>query len=167
MATKKAKRYEEGGDVESYEDTNAGMKEAYDNRAPLDTSDEDLSRGGKEPTTEAAPKQSFSQAFAAARKSGGKTFEFNGKKYTTDMAGSKPGVKATDSASDIRREARGSVKPNLAPSRGAVTPSKLTAKAAGKAAQDRGVMGGAMANFKKGGKINGIAQRGKTRGKIV
>jgi len=83
----KAKRYEEGGGVESYEDTNAGMADAANTTPTTDTSDEDLSRGGKEPAV--APKQSFSQAFAAARKGGGNTFEFNGKKYTTDVAGSK------------------------------------------------------------------------------
>ena len=34
-------------------------------------------------------KMSFKDAFAAARKSGDKTFTFNGKKYTTEMAGEK------------------------------------------------------------------------------
>jgi hypothetical protein len=34
-------------------------------------------------------KQSFKSAFAAARKEGKKTFSWNGKKYTTEMAGSK------------------------------------------------------------------------------
>ena len=36
-------------------------------------------------------KQSFKEAFAAARKAGGKTFEWNGKKYTTELA--KPATK--------------------------------------------------------------------------
>ena len=31
-------------------------------------------------------KQSFKEAFAAARKAGGKIFEWNGKKYTTELA---------------------------------------------------------------------------------
>jgi len=35
----------------------------------------------------APPKESFSQAFAAARKAGDKVFTFNGKKYTTEMKG--------------------------------------------------------------------------------
>ena len=35
----------------------------------------------------AAPKMNFGQAFAAARKRGDKTFEFNGKKFTTQVKG--------------------------------------------------------------------------------
>jgi len=42
------------------------------------------------PKAEAPKKQSFGQAFAAARKAGDKTFMFNGKKFSTDMASDKP-----------------------------------------------------------------------------
>lgn len=62
-------------------------------------------------TGESAPepkKQSFKEAFAEARKGGGKTFEWNGKKYTTEMAGgaSKPAPKpapVTDTGDDTAR----------------------------------------------------------------
>ena len=41
-----------------------------------------------------APKQpTFKEAFAAARSAGDKVFEFNGKKYTTEMAKAKPAMK--------------------------------------------------------------------------
>ena len=76
MATKrKTRRFDEGGmtdeDVKSFagtpeNDSNAGMAEAAD-EAP-------------------AKKQSFKEAFAAARGAGDKTFEWNGKKFTTELA---------------------------------------------------------------------------------
>lgn len=63
----RAKRYEEGGETE-------------------DT------------TSEAAPEpakpSNFKQAFASARKAGDKTFEFNGKKYTTELASEKSSPKS-------------------------------------------------------------------------
>lgn len=82
MATKrKVRRFDEGGmseeDVKSFagspdNDSNAGMAEA---RAASDAAD-------------AAPtkKLSFKEAFAAARGAGNKSFEWNGKKFTTDVA---------------------------------------------------------------------------------
>jgi hypothetical protein len=79
MATKrKVKRYDEGGmteeDVRSFagtpeNDSNAGMAEAYE-----------------EPV---AKKRSFKEAFAEARKAGDKSFEWEGKKFTTEFASPK------------------------------------------------------------------------------
>lgn len=79
MATKrKARRFDEGGmtdeDVKSFagtpeNDSNAGMAEA-----------------ATEAPAASAKKQSFKEAFAAARGAGDKTFEWNGKKFTTEMA---------------------------------------------------------------------------------
>ena len=45
-----------------------------------------MQKGGSGSYEEDAPKTSFKQAFASARKGGEKTFEWNGKKYTTDVA---------------------------------------------------------------------------------
>jgi hypothetical protein len=42
------------------------------------------------PKAEAPKKQSFAQAFAAARKAGDKTFMFNGKSFSTKLASDKP-----------------------------------------------------------------------------
>ena len=77
MATKrKTRRFNEGGmsdeDVSSFagtpeNDSNAGMADAASEAAP-------------------AKKQSFKEAFAAARGAGDKSFEWNGKKFTTEMA---------------------------------------------------------------------------------
>jgi hypothetical protein len=216
--TKKVRRFEIGG----YGDTTEGMKEAYD----ASQSDEDLSRGGVEPAkSEAEPtkKQTFGQAFAEARdealKGGPKTFTYNGKKYTTDVAGSKPKPSAPSSEisdkdmtrargmqagyeENLGRGARPAPAKAPATPRGVikgtsaaeamdmvrkasaaraaaspkVDPSQLTAQAAGRAAQDRGINAGAMENFKKmmgmksGGKVSsassradGCAIRGKTR----
>lgn len=79
MATKrKVRRFDEGGmtddEVASFAGTpenesNAGMAEAY-----------------KEPE---AKKLTFKEAFASARKAGDKNFQWEGKKFTTEMAGEK------------------------------------------------------------------------------
>ena len=55
-----------------------------------------IQKGGSGSYEEDAPKKtSFKEAFASARKGGEKTFEWNGKKYTTDVA--KPSApKATE-----------------------------------------------------------------------
>lgn len=45
--------------------------------------------------TPAAKKQTFSQAFAAARRAGDKTFTFNGKSFSTKMASDKPKAAAS------------------------------------------------------------------------
>lgn len=62
----RAKRYEEGGETE---DTTS------------------------EATPEPAKPSNFKSAFASARKAGDKTFEFNGKKYTTELASEKSAPK--------------------------------------------------------------------------
>jgi hypothetical protein len=57
----------------------------------------------------------FKEAFAAARKEGDKTFEWRGKKYTTELASSKPkfsaskaiGAKPAKKAPDFMRKAMG------------------------------------------------------------
>lgn len=50
-------------------------------------------RSEEAPAAAAAP-TSFKDAFAAARRAGGKTFEWQGKKYTTEMAGGKKAAPA-------------------------------------------------------------------------
>ena len=54
---------------------------------------------------EAPQRQSFGQAFAAARKAGDKTFTFGGKKYTTELAkpAAKPSKNQGPSTQDIDR----------------------------------------------------------------
>lgn len=121
----------------------------------------------------------FGAAFAAARKAGQKTFEFKGKKYTTEMAKPKAKPKADTSranevppgpkqkmegktASGVAREARG-----------------IKSGRAGAMGRDPSRYGKPVAldelGFKKGGSVkssaskraDGIAMKGKTRGKMV
>ena len=110
----------------------------------------------------------FGQAFADARKTGQKTFEFKGKKYTTELAksskpvkaelGSEMGQKMTPAESQAAMSRFGN--PPGSESRvGKETPQEETSDM----------------TFKRGGKVggsasaraDGIAQRGKTRGTMV
>jgi hypothetical protein len=63
---------------------------------------------GNIPTTaaaeEAPKKETFGQAFKAARGRGDKTFEFMGKKYTTEMAGGAKSTSAVKSAPAAKSE---------------------------------------------------------------
>jgi len=116
----------------------------------------------------------FAAAFAAARKAGDKTFEFKGKKYTTEMAKPKAKPKADTSranevppapkqkdegktASGVAREARG-----------------IKSGRAGAMGRDPSRYGKAVTldelGFKKGGYVktaDGCAKKGKTKGRMV
>ena len=113
----------------------------------------------------AAPKrQSFNQAFAAARKAGDKTFMFGGKKYTTDLA--KPAAKKDPDADKgpskeaIERLERRAAAPRVSQAKGSMK-EKMRA------------MG--VTRYKSGGSVkssaskraDGCAVRGKTRGRMV
>ena len=98
---------------------------------------------------EPTKKMSFKEAFASARKSGDKTFEWEGKKYTTELASEKPKAKNKETFSA----------------------SKAIGASPAKKAPDfmRKTMG-----FKSGGSVSsaskradGCAVKGKTRGKMV
>ena len=81
---KKVKRYNAGG----YEDTDdAKNLEAAAEREKADA----------EKPAEPLKMASFKEAFAEARKAGDKTFEYMGKKYTTEMAGAKKPAASTTS----------------------------------------------------------------------
>ena len=123
----------------------------------------------------------FGAAFAAARKRGDKTFEFNGKKYTTQTKEEKdrevtPEAKKVmdrmrmDRASNMRAQARkADVEMETPEERGAMNLKGFM--------RDKKDMEGSgeYSPFKKGGSVkssaskraDGIAQRGKTRGKMV
>ena len=111
---------------------------------------------------EDAKPKNFSQAFAAARRSGDKTFMFGGKKYTTELA--RPAPKKDPDA-------------DRGPSKEAI--ERLEQRAAvSKPSQARGSMKEKMRSmgvtrYQAGGKVSaskradGCAVRGKTRGKMV
>lgn len=75
---KKLKRFEDGGEVDAAT-MDAGTKELERIRDENAAAEES-----------AAPEyKSFKEAFAANRKAGVGTFEYNGKKYTTELAGAR------------------------------------------------------------------------------
>jgi hypothetical protein len=72
MKTKKVGRFADGGEVTTMADGSEQVNGSSESReAPSEPS-------------------SFKEAFAAARKGGAKTFEYKGKKYTTELASAKP-----------------------------------------------------------------------------
>ncbi len=71
MKSKMMKRYKDGGPVDDME-----MANQSEDAAPMAKAEE----------SSAPEYKSFKEAFAAERKAGNKTFEYMGKKYTTDMA---------------------------------------------------------------------------------
>jgi hypothetical protein len=194
MATKrKARRFDEGGmtdeDVASFAGTpenesNAGMREAY-SPSKADTEEEVIS----------PKKTTFKEAFAAARKAGNKTFQFEGKKFTTEVAGEKKAAKVTDTGDETSRLSSRMPKPELKyqsladRARGyeaeraksgvgmygstkrekVPVEDRLLKDARIRKSEQTGM--GSM-KFSKGGSTasrrgDGIAQRGKTRGRIV
>jgi hypothetical protein len=126
---------------------------------PFQGDDEDPFSGARDEEgaikREEPKKMSFKQAFAAARKAGDKTFEFQGKKYTTQLKSepkSEPKPTSTKEMADDRRVKKlgvfGAKGKNPAPA----NPSM----------------------FKKGGMISsaskradGVCKKGKTKGKMV
>lgn len=138
-------------------------------------------------------KTSFKSAFAAARKAGGKSFEWEGKKYSTDVAApkakaSKPAADDTPAPTPAPAAKKDSgigpknsflTEERLAKSREAMkggwsNPFSGISKAidAGNevAARDREPRKARMATgMKKGGvtRADGIARKGKTKGRMV
>ena len=154
---KKIRKFEEGGlpDYErepSAEDAaqQKGAEEEYYTKKygyNKETDGPILDNVFPEPTK----KTSFKEAFASARKSGDKTFEWEGKKYTTELASEKP--KATAKTKETFSASK-----------------EIGAKPAKKAPDFmRKAMG-----MKSGGKVSsaskradGCAIKGKTRGRMV
>jgi hypothetical protein len=190
MATRKTKRYDDGGmtdeDVKSFAGTpenesTAGMREAYQPTKAEETS------------TPAAKKPSFKEAFASARKAGDKTFQFEGKKFTTEMAGEKKAAKVSDTGDETSRLATRAKKPELKyqslqdRARGYEAEraksgvgmygstkrerEERTALPLKSTKSESGYSGMGAMKFSKGGstasrRADGIATKGKTRGKM-
>lgn len=179
MATRKVKRY--GGNDESVTSSSPDPLEAANNS-------EESQSIAKEAAT-AAPKAmpSFKEAFASARRGGEKTFEWNGKKFTTELATAP--AKKSESAAPAKAEST-KAEPAKAPLRQETMQDRAeryVAKRAAQRAEDaaakaapspgRGRIDTAKVNpktllpMKKGGvtasrRADGIASRGKTRCKI-
>lgn len=124
---------------------------------------------GEEAASVALPKRrSFKEAFAEARKAGEKQFTWQGKRYSTELAGAAAPTRAAKSsytgdeaASDFIREAKRGVARRGPAMYGSTFKPERSAEAQ------------AMRGYKKGGKVSassrgdGIAKRGKTRGKVL
>jgi hypothetical protein len=130
----------------------------------------------------------FGKAFAAARKAGDKTFEFNGKKYTTktaeDVSKEKKGEieRSRRADSDMMRDLT-KVEQNMPAGTSDLAKQKI-AESKRRATEDFATKeraedmkkykprrntapAGNTLSMKKGGSINGIAKRGLTKCKTV
>lgn len=96
-------------------------------------------------------KQSFKEAFASARKSGDKTFEWQGKKYTTELASEKPKASVKTKETFSASKAIGASPAKKAPD--------FMRKAMGMKS------GGSVSSASR--RADGCAVKGKTRGKMV
>jgi hypothetical protein len=109
MKSKMMKRYADGGETTEY----------VDGRAPEVNESSSVTSKSVSSDTEALPAaeesakpeyKSFKEAFAAERKAGNKSFEYMGKKYTTDMAAR---TTVRDTGSDVARKEASYPKPAL------------------------------------------------------
>jgi len=94
---KAVKKYAKGGKVKSVDIDMKGLEEASRSKASFDTSGLEAkgaeARKANAAQAKESKKQSFRDAFAAARKRGDKTFSWNGGSYGTQMKGEKPKAK--------------------------------------------------------------------------
>lgn len=179
---RKLKRYSAGdqveGDYESSDDAK-NLRLAADREA-VEYEGEKIAKPLREAAqaAKAEPMKmaSFKEAFAEARGAGNKTFEYMGKKYSTDLA--KPTAPAKTEAAEppkslslADRQEAASVKMRGAYRDVAKNLKKAFSPTADnpRIRRERAEMG-----MKKGGSVksassraDGIAQRGKTRGKMV
>ncbi len=126
---------------------------------------------------EITPK-TFGAAFSAARKRGDKTFDFKGKKYTTETKEEKVTPEAKKVMDQTRRDREGNFRAQARKADVAMeTPEERGAMNLEGFKRDKKDMEGSgeYSPFKKGGSVkssaskraDGIAMRGKTRGKMV
>ena len=136
---------------------------------PFQGDDEDPFSGARDEEG-GIKKQTFGQAFAAARKAGDKTFMFNGKKYSTrtkeepsEATIARIDRKAKEelkgpSEADIDRMVKKFDRPSFADLKGKTMKEKM-------AAMRGGMKKGGMVSASK--RADGCAIKGKTRGKMV
>ena len=143
----------------------------------------DRDYGGSSGTGEYAPEpaktQTFKEAFASARRAGDKTFEWNGKKYTTEMAPKKstdtgdetarlksrvPDSKQTRLGRDYQQDMENKYSEQRRAEGRTMYGSEKPNAIRGMFAKAAGMKKGGMTASKR---ADGIAQRGKTRGRLV
>jgi hypothetical protein len=114
---RKAKRYDEGGEVEEMKKglfaAKAPKEDMTDERFKSSVQANTKLPSAKEKTGTYGPSSSvepanFKEAFAAARKAGDSSFTFDGKKFTTDLAG---GSKKSSAMENAAKSAKMGVMP--------------------------------------------------------
>lgn len=83
-------RYADGGETVEYIESSSGPSRSM---SSSESESESEAKAPMEQESEKPEYKSFKEAFAAERKAGNKTFEYMGKKYTTDMAARKEAAK--------------------------------------------------------------------------
>jgi hypothetical protein len=164
----KTKRYAAGGEADDEAKSNIVTKFG---KAPGGEDTFERDREVKRGESEASP-SSFKEAFAAARSAGNKTFEHNGKKYTTEVASAKKPTPRPEPKEAVKETVSEHLSEEFK-KRPAGTGMKESARQA-RVDRIRRNVGSNLENFgmKKGGSVSassrgdGIAQRGKTKGKI-
>lgn len=163
---KKAKRYAAGEDVEGDYASSDDAK----NLEAAATREKNEYLAGETAKTGPLKMASFGDAFKEARKAGDKTFEYMGKKYTTEMAGEKKASAEPKTAFQKRAAKQDVARAAIAATRAARRNAPL-----GQMSDVIGAKkGGAVKKMAKGGSVgsaskraDGCAQRGKTRGRMV
>ena len=105
---------------------------------------------------------SFGEAFKEARSRGDKTFEYMGKKYTTEMAGTKKAPEGPKTAFQKR-----AAKQTAAREARAASSAARKNKPLGQMSDVVGAKKGGVVRSSASKRADGCAQRGKTRGKMV
>lgn len=133
-------------------------------------SEDELDRLEKLAASSTPKKKSFKDAFADARRGGEKSFTWNGKKYSTEMAKAAPkvdpdaGKGPTDAEiSRLERRARATSNPKDNPYYGRTAAQRSTSMKA-KGGAIKMATGGSVSASRR---ADGIAQRGKTKGRMV
>lgn len=162
---RKVKRFNEGG----YESTDdyKNLMSAADREGVEYTGGEFAKTLPAEPMKMA----SFGEAFKEARGRGDKTFEYMGKKYTTEMAKPKAAPKAEAPKAEAPK-AETSKPRTLAQKQEAAAPKMQSAYRGAADNFKRGLK--SMFGMKSGGKVSsaskradGCATKGKTRGRVI
>jgi len=141
--------------------------------------------GFKDKSTKNVKPKTFKQAFADARKSGKKTFSFDGKKFTTqtkddiksagkniklgstknidpdDLGGKSSGMAGTPGGKSVSEKDR---LKSAVDRKDSDTISRLTKR---KISKIKGMKAGGSVKAKKKKRIDGIAKKGKTKGRII
>lgn len=172
FGSKRTKRYDAGGDVEG---TKQGIASGFRAEAPGDVPNEGedgidaairIGTARKNATGDTPKSESFAAAFKRNRAAGEKGFEFNGKKYTTEV---KDGNKKSDRLNKLAQDAgsrfaRVSNAASNMPAGTSDTAKFALIKAAQDANSEYGIRNAAAGNkMATGGKVKKMATGGKVK----